>query len=268
MCYYNSQKVLHRELIQLEKFEKSITPYSFLNRDLLSGFDYGTSAVLKKTAGKEDFDIVEMEWGFLPDYIRTREQSARFRAGYKKENGQWQEPIITLNATSEEMLLPNKMYREAALHRRCLILSTGFFEWRHVFPIGKRTGKPLKTAVKFPYHIGVKNHDYFYLAGIWQPWKDVETGEYVETFSIVTTAANKLMQQIHNSKKRMPTILTESLAREWLLDNLSEERISEIARYQFPETQMEVCTISKDFRNSIEPAAPFVYEDLPALELI
>jgi len=46
------------------------------------------------------------------------------------------------------------------------------------------------------------------MAGIWQLWKDTETGEYVETFSIVTTSANKLMEQIHNSTKRMPTILT------------------------------------------------------------
>ena len=67
----------------------------------------------------------------------------------------------------------------------------------------QKTGKPLKTAVKYPYHIGLKDKEYFYIAGIWQPWKDVETGEYVETFSVVTTAANKIMEQIHNSKKRV-----------------------------------------------------------------
>lgn len=268
MCYYNGQKVSKAEFIRLKNLEKTIAKYSFLNRDLLSGFDYGKSAVLKKVEGEEDFEIVEMEWGFLPGYIRNREQAQRFRTGYKKENGQWQEPIITLNAMSEEMLLPKKIYREAALSRRCLILSSGFFEWRHVFPIGKKTGKPLKTAVKYPYHIGVKEHPYFFIAGVWQPWKDIETGEYVETFSVVTTAANKLMQQIHNSKKRMPTILTEDLAWEWLFGNLTEERISEIARFQFPAVQMESCTISKDFRSALEPAAPFVYEDLPSLELV
>ena len=47
------------------------------------------------------------------------------------------------------------------------------------------------------------------------------------------------MEQIHNSKKRMPTILTEDLAWEWLFGNLDEERITEIARYQFPTEQME-----------------------------
>lgn len=267
MCYYNGQKVTRSEFIRLKNLEKIIAKYSFLNKDLLIGFDYGKSAVLKKIEGQEDFDIVEMEWGFLPGYIRNREQAEKFRNGYKKSDGQWQQPILTLNTMSEEMLLPKKMYRDAALNRRCLVLSTGFYEWRHVFPISKKNGKPLKTAVKYPYHIGVKDREYFYIAGIWQPWKDVETGEYVETFSIVTTAANKLMEQIHNSKKRMPTILTEDLAWEWLFGELDEKRITEIAKYQFPAEQMESFTISKDFRSALEPTESVVYDDLPALEL-
>ena len=39
------------------------------------------------------------------------------------------------------------------------------------------------------------------MAGIWQPWTDRETGEYVETFAIVPIKASKLMEQIHNTKK-------------------------------------------------------------------
>ncbi len=268
MCYYNGQKLNKVDYIGLKNLEKATAGFSFLNRDLLIGFDYSKSAVLKKCEGEEDFEITEMEWGFLPDTIKNREQAAGFRNGYKKENGQWQEPILTLNATSEEILLPKKIYREAALRRRCLVLSTGFFEWRHVFPIGKRTGKPLKTALKYPYHIGLKDRPYFFIAGIWQPWTDVETGEYTETFSVVTTTANKLMAQIHNNKKRMPTILTEDLAWEWLLGNPDEERISEIARFQFPSENMEACTIAKDFRNALEPALPFAYHELPVLEAI
>jgi len=46
----------------------------------------------------------------------------------------------------------------------------------------------------------------------------------------------------------MPAILTEDLAWEWLFGNLNEERISEIAGYQFPAEQMEACTISKDLK--------------------
>ena len=41
-------------------------------------------------------------------------------------------------------------HKDAALHRRCLIPSTGFFEWMHVQVVGK-SGKLLKTPEKFPY---------------------------------------------------------------------------------------------------------------------
>jgi putative SOS response-associated peptidase YedK len=120
-------------------------------------------------------------------------------------------------------------------------------------------------AIKYPYHIKLRNREYFFMAGVWQPWTDKTTGEYVETFAIVTTRANALMEQIHNSKKRMPTILNEDLAWEWLFGDLTEERISEMAQMQYPSNDMEACTVSKDFREALEPAEPFQYEDLPAL---
>lgn len=267
MCYYNGQKVSRAEFIRLKQLEKAIVNYEFLDRDLQIGFDYSKNAVLKRQPEKEDFDIVQMEWGFIPSYVKSREDVGKMRFGYKDASGKFHPPITTLNAISEEILLPGKIYRAAALKRRCLVLSTGFFEWRHVFPLNKRTGQPLKTANKYPYYITLKGREYFYMAGIWQPWTDKTTGEYVESFAIVTIAANKLMEQIHNSKKRMPTILDEDLAYEWLLGDLDEKRISEIAKNQFPANEMEACTIAKDFREALEPSKEFAYEDLPALEL-
>ena len=267
MCYYNGQKVTRVEYIRLKQLEKAVANYDFLSRDLQVGFDYSMNAVLKPLDGQEDFDIVQMEWGFIPGYLKTREDVFKMRNGYKESTGKFRPPMITLNAVSEELLLPGKIYRDAALARRCLVLSTGFYEWRHVYPLNKRTGQPLKTATKYPYYISVKDKTYFYMAGIWQPWTDRATGEYVETFAVVTTKANKLMEQVHNSKKRMPTILDEDLAYEWMFGDPDEKRILEMAATQYPAGEMQACTIAKDFRNSLEPAAPFEFEDLPALEL-
>jgi putative SOS response-associated peptidase YedK len=268
MCYYNGVKVTRTEFIRLKQLEKLIANYDFLNKPLQIGFEYKPHPVLKRIANQEDFEIVEMEWGFIPSYIKTRDEATKMRFGYKDEAGVFHPMILTLNAVSEELLQPRKIFRDAALHRRCLVLSTGFFEWRHIFPLNKKTGKPLKTATKYPYYIRLKNREYFFMAGIWQPWTDKTTGEHVETFAIVTTKANALMEQVHNSKKRMPTILSEDLAWEWLFGNLDEQRISAIAQSQFPSDQMEACTISKDFRNALEPAEPFRYEDLPALTTV
>ena len=108
------------------------------------------------------------------------------------------------------------------------------------------------------------------MAGIWQPWTDVSTGEYVESFAVVTTTAigHCLMSQVHNTKKRMPTILNEDFAYEWLFGNLSEERILELAATQYPPDGMQACSIAKNFREALDPAKEFAYEDLPALKLV
>jgi putative SOS response-associated peptidase YedK len=89
----------------------------------------------------------------------------------------------------------------------------------------------------------------------------------VETFAVVTTKANKMLEQVQNSKKRMPTILNDDLAYEWLFGDLDEKRILEIAATQYPAEAMQACSIAKDFRQVLEPTKEFVYEDLPALEL-
>jgi putative SOS response-associated peptidase YedK len=265
MCYYNGVKVTRTEHIRLKNLEKAIAGYDFLANPLQIGFDYGNCPVLKRIPGVEDFEIVKMEWGLIPFYLKNRKEVEHFRSGGPNHStGRYDTPILTLNAIGEEML-KKPTYKNAALNGRCLVLSTGFYEWRHIFPIGKQ-GKPLKTAVKYPYYIRLTNKNYFFMAGIWQPWTDQETGEHVESFSIVTTKANKLMEQIHNSKKRMPAILTEELAFEWIFGEIDEKRIAEIAAFQYCSEEMEACTISKDFRTALDPAEPFSYEELPALE--
>jgi putative SOS response-associated peptidase YedK len=263
MCYYNGQKVTHEEFIRLKTLEKLVSKYDFLNRDLHDGFAYGPIAVLKPDTDKKDFEIVQMEWGFIPPYWKTREEVQKFRGGFKDGSGKWVQ-YLTLNATSEEMLLPRKMYRDAALKRRCLIISSGFYEWRHVFPKNKRTGLPVKTPVRIPHYITVKDQPYFFMAGIWQPWEDQVTHEKVETVSIVTTAAPEghIMAKIHNSKMRMPTILNEDLAWEWMFGDLSEERITEIGKTQFPSEQMTAYTIAKDFKTALEPMKMVEWEEL------
>ena len=266
MCYYNGQKVTRDEYIRLKNLEKLVAHYDFLDRDLLVGFDYNVNAVLKPVEGKEDFDLVQMEWGFIPPYLKTREDVFRMRNGYQDETGKFRPAMITLNAVGEELLAPRKIYRQAALSRRCLVLSTGFYEWRHIHRINKRTGQPNKTAEKYPYFISVKDRNYFFIAGLWQPWTDQLTGEYVETCTLVTTPANALMEQLHNSKKRMPTILDEDLAWEWLFGDLEEKRILEMATTQFPAEQMQAWTLKKDFLHSLSPTEPHVYPDLPPLD--
>ncbi|RTZ49305.1 hypothetical protein EJ377_01020 [Chryseobacterium arthrosphaerae] len=82
----------------------------------------------------------------------------------------------------------------------------------------------------------------FFIAAIWQNWTDKDTGETVDTVALVTTEANPLMRQIHNSKNLMPTMLPDELAWEWMMQDLSEERITELATYQINTSEMEAYT--------------------------
>jgi hypothetical protein len=70
------------------------------------------------------------------------------------------------------------------------------------------------------------------------------------------------MAQVHNAKKRMPTILNEDLAYECIFGKLSKERILEIAATQYPAAKMWAHTVAKDFKNALDPTAPFDYGDL------
>jgi putative SOS response-associated peptidase YedK len=56
----------------------------------------------------------------------------------------------------------------------------------------------------------------FALAGLWSEWMDRATGVPVRTYTIVTTEADALMAQIHNSKKRMPLLLAPQNEANWL----------------------------------------------------
>lgn len=272
MCYYNAQKVTHAEFLRLKNIEKTIVERDYFNRLVIVGFDFGLTTVLKPIEGEEDFDIVRMEWGFIPDplkwpFIETREDAFKIRRGYTDARGKYVQPLNFLNAVSEELLSANKVYRQAALQRRCIIPSSGFYDWRHIFPLNKRTGQPLKTAVKYPYRVMVRDKEIFWIAGIWQQWSDAETGETVDTCSIVTTEANLVMSQIHNSKKRMPTMLTDDLAWEWMFGKPGEKRISEIARWQIPWEDLNYYTLAKDFLSSADPLKEVVYPDLTALDI-
>src|ERR1700749_4882114 len=132
MCYYNSQILSRADRIRLKQLEKELAEFEVVHAAMQSGFQFGTSAVLKRIPDKEEFEIVNMEWGFIKGnpskwpFFKTREDVAKIRTGYKDDKGRFIPGLNFLNAVGEELSLANKVYRDAALHRRCLVLSTGF----------------------------------------------------------------------------------------------------------------------------------------------
>lgn len=251
MCNFYGHKVSRIEFIRLKQIEKQLGTIAAIKEAelLIDGFRYSDSIIIRKSA-PNDVEIVSAHWEFIPVWVKDMEAVIEAR----KQGIPW------LNATSEK-LLESKMFRDAALKRRCLVLASHFFEWRAYKPEGA------KKENKYPYVIGVNDADYFYMAGIWQPWTDKSTGEVLDTFAIITTKANTLMEEVHNAKKRMPTILPEDLAYRWIMDDLTEPEIKAISSYQFSSEKMFAHSIPKDFKALADPTTAFEYDELPALDI-
>jgi len=245
MCYFNSLVAPKGATINLSGTTKQLDP---INRPLQSGFSYHNWPIIKGST--QNFTIENAHWELIAPWVKTTQE---VQTGREKFN--------TLNATAER-LLESKLFKPAALNHRCLVLSSGFYEWRHYKPAGA------KKEIAYPYFITIKEQPLFYMAGIFQPWTDKETGETMDTFSIVTTKANAFMEQIHNKKKRMPTILNATQAVEWLAPNLSENKIMELATSSIDANQLSAYTIHKNFRTDTNPLQSFEYEELPQLNSI
>lgn len=225
----------------------ALPPGTAMAFPMQSGFDYGQWPIIRRSGDDGSLEVVQAHWEFLAPWLRTLKEVEISRQKY-----------TTMNAVGEK-ILESRLYREAALQRRCLVLSSGFYEWRH----WKAPGEKKDRAI--PYFVFLPTRELFYIAGVWQDWTDQETGEHRTGFALLTTAANSLMEQVHNKKKRMPLILDEVHALEWLAAGLPEPRIRELATFQFDSTYMDAYTIQKDFRSAVDPVEPFVYEGLPAL---
>ncbi len=141
-------------------------------------------------------------WGLVPSWVKTRSEALAIR---KK----------TANARAETLFeLPS--FREAARRGRCAIVVDGFYEYH-------RSG-----AASIPFYCHLTGHRPFFLAGVSSAWSDPETGEAIDSFAVVTTRANPLMALVHNEKKRMPVMLGEEEAKEWILAEPASERLRDL----------------------------------------
>lgn len=236
MCYYNSINIPNGKSLELKGKRKKLPEFISL---VQNGFDFGTFPIIKST--HDDWKIVIAHWELIAPWNNSKAALEESRKKY-----------TTLNATAEK-LLDSKLFHEPTLKGRCIIPSSGFYEWRTF------KGK------KYPYYISPaesQEDQLFFMAGISNIWTDKTTGETMDTFAIITTKANSLMEQIHNSKKRMPLLFDKEHANEWLSD-MSVEKIKSATTYQFDSSKMKAYTIAKDFRSSQHPLEGYKYIELP-----
>jgi len=163
------------------------------------------------------------EWGLIPSWIKDA-QSAGEIAGK------------TLNAIGETVF-DKPSFKKSIATKRCLLGINGFYEWREF------------NNKKYPYFIKTINNEMFSLGCIYESWADKSTGEIRNTFSVITTPANPLLEMIHNTKKRMPLIIPEKDEKKWIEPLLSKEQIQELIK-PYDESDMSAYTISNKVNSS------------------
>ena len=159
--------------------------------------------------------ISTYNWGLIPHWIKDEPSAYKIRSS-------------TVNAMMET-IEEKPSFRKGIRYQRCVIPADGFFEYREV------------NKIKYPYFVQLKEGKPFLIAGIYDNWNNINTGEVYTGFSLVTTEANNLMARVHNRKKRMPVILNVDQASDWL------EHRSELAYFgtPFPSGEMEAWTVSR-----------------------
>ncbi len=144
--------------------------------------------------GGEAKSVKWMRWGLVPHWAKGEEFGLKL-----------------INVRSESAM-EKPMFKTLLNRQRCLVPATGFYEWQK------------QATRKRPYHIRVKDQEYFAMAGIFDTWS--KEGKDLLTFSILTTAANEAISPVHD---RMPVILRREKEGEWVSKEvLSADTLSEI----------------------------------------
>ena len=174
---------------------------------------YSPSEATAALFGVESAPDVQARYNIAPTQfiaaIRNDEESqpelAMFRWGLVPS---WaKDPSIgnrMINARAETVA-EKPSFRTAYRKRRCLILADGFYEWH------------TEAGVKIPWFISLANGEPFAFAGLWEHWQSKGTDESLQTTTIVTTAANEFLSQLHH---RMPVVLEAETATLWLAGDM------------------------------------------------
>jgi putative SOS response-associated peptidase YedK len=125
--------------------------------------------------------LTAMRWGLIPAWAKD------LKIGHS-----------TFNARAEGV--DNRPAFRSAWRagRRCLVIADGYYEWR--------------DSDRQPFAVALANRGPMTFAGLWDQWRAPD-GTTLKSFTIVTTAANELLEPLHG---RMPVLLAPDRWPAWL----------------------------------------------------
>jgi putative SOS response-associated peptidase YedK len=140
-----------------------------------------------------------LRWGLIPHFCEKRPEFAPIHA-------------------RAETVAENEWFSDAYRKRRCIVPMNSFLQKDGAgkrYAVSRRDGQP------------------FGVAGIWENWRNPQTGAWERTFAVVTVPANELVAPIHD---RMLAILPTEQFPRWL----SEEADPRDLLTPFPADQLVV----------------------------
>ena len=155
-----------------------------------------SAAVVRTEDGERRLSM--LRWGLIP--------------GWAKDPSIGNKLINARSETARTKL----SFRSAFARRRCLVPADGFYEWTR------------EGTVRQPWLIAPRDGAILTFAGLWEHWRvpdgltlrgslaERRAGDVVETFTILTTEANRTMRALHH---RMPVILAPETVDTWLAGN-------------------------------------------------
>lgn len=153
--------------------------------DLGSSFNIAPSQQVAVVANTGENRLETMRWGLIPSWAKEASIGDKL-----------------INARAET-LAEKPSFRTAYRRRRCLILTSGYFEW-----MADPTG-----GAKIPVFIRLTQKRHFAFAGLWESWKGPDLEQPIRSCTIITCEPNDFLRRIHH---RMPVILPEAAYQRWL----------------------------------------------------
>ncbi len=207
-----------------ERYNSPITP------ELKSFHEYDVNIAPGKFSWviTSDKRLKRFTFGLTPFWAKKRKYlfNARMEGDHNKEN----DPKYK----GAKGIIVKPSFRKPIRQQRCLVPASFFIEGT------------TKEGLDKPFLIHHKSEKLFSFAGIWDAWKDNQTGSDFFGFSIITTTANELIQKIPHH--RSPVIIPQELESVWLNENAPLSDITAILK-PFPSEMLNAFPISNEIKN-------------------
>lgn len=168
------------------------------------------------------------QFGFTPGW--TKKQMYLFNSRSEGDHNKENDPHFR----GAKGIIEKPAFRNSIRSKRCLVIASAFIEGT------------TNEGLDKPFLVHLKKRP-FAFAGIWDIWTNPENQEVIQSFSIITTSANELLQKIPHH--RMLVILPDHAYHTWLNQNSSLSQITELL-VQYPAERMNAYPISPDIKST------------------